>query len=255
MLPAAPALAQHAGKYFMADGTKTDDEKAAASWLTPEFWKNPEVATMNAQYAYAWGITGKGMKVGVMDMGTALQHPQFKGRDHIGLPLSVPANPGSLEKPDPKCSTGFASKCVTEGRRTTPMVACRPIPHGGTEKQALKIMEPNGGILVAKRDGVGVHGGAFDAQLFAVDFPNMGLDEEDISNLNGPGALLAYRALITSHVKLIAYEIQYGKASGMPSSTDATYLSDQYWKYSDHGALQGPREAAAKRNHYCCCEL
>lgn len=210
MLPAAPALAQHAGKYFMADGTKTDDlEKAAASWLTPEFWKNPGLATMNAQYAYAWGITGKGMKVGVMDMGTALQHPEFKGRDHIGLPLSVPANPGSLEKPDPKCSTGFASKCVTEGRthNTDGGLPANPPwwnSKAGVENHGTKV----GGILVAKRDGVGVHGGAFDAQLFAVDFPNMGLDEGDISNLNGPGALLAYRALIDSHVKLIAYEIQ-----------------------------------------------
>ena len=59
-LPAVPALAQETGKYFMADGTKTDDlEKAAASWHTPEFLKDHAVAGVKAEYAYAFGFTGK----------------------------------------------------------------------------------------------------------------------------------------------------------------------------------------------------
>src|SRR5688572_6460314 len=67
-LPTVPALAQEAGKYFMADGTKTDDlGKAAESWRTPEFLKDHALAGVKAEYAYAFGYTGKKVILGEVD--------------------------------------------------------------------------------------------------------------------------------------------------------------------------------------------
>ncbi|MDR6633700.1 subtilase-type serine protease [Phyllobacterium sp. 1468] len=80
-LPTVPALAQEAGKYFNADGTKTDDlEKAAASWRTPEFLKDHALAGVKAEYAYAFGFTGKSVKLGEVDSGVFVSHPQLQGK-------------------------------------------------------------------------------------------------------------------------------------------------------------------------------
>ncbi|MBZ9600363.1 autotransporter domain-containing protein [Phyllobacterium chamaecytisi] len=80
-LPAVPALAQEVGKYFMADGTKTDElAKAAASWRTPEFLKDHALAGVKAEYAYAFGFTGKSVKLGMVDSGIYSAHPQLQGK-------------------------------------------------------------------------------------------------------------------------------------------------------------------------------
>lgn len=75
------AAAQQAGKYFNADGTKTDDlEAAAATWRTPEFLKDHALADVKAEYAYAYGFTGKTMKIGMVDSGVFAGHPQLQGQ-------------------------------------------------------------------------------------------------------------------------------------------------------------------------------
>jgi subtilase-type serine protease len=80
-MTAAPALSQEAGKYFNADGTKTDElEKAAASWRTPEFLKDHALAGVKAEYAYAFGFTGKSVKLGMVDSGIYAKHPQLQGK-------------------------------------------------------------------------------------------------------------------------------------------------------------------------------
>ena len=80
-----PAMAQgHAapsaqGKFVNADGTRTDDlEAAAATWRAlSEFQGDHAKQQIGAEYAYARGITGKTMKVGVSDSGVEPMHPTF----------------------------------------------------------------------------------------------------------------------------------------------------------------------------------
>jgi hypothetical protein len=64
------------GKYFMAPtepggiSVKTDDlEKAAESWRTQEFINSKLVGSLGAEYAYATGARGQGIKIGMMDVG------------------------------------------------------------------------------------------------------------------------------------------------------------------------------------------
>lgn len=70
-----------AQSYFKEDGTKTHDlEIAAATWRTKEFLKDHALAGVKAEYAYAYGFTGAGMKIGMVDSGVFAGHPQLMGQ-------------------------------------------------------------------------------------------------------------------------------------------------------------------------------
>ncbi|TDQ35945.1 hypothetical protein DEV91_101431 [Phyllobacterium brassicacearum] len=76
-----PSGALADGKYFMADGSKTNDfEEAATSWRTPEFLKDHALAGVKAEYAYALGFTGKSVVLGEVDSGVLAFHPQLSGK-------------------------------------------------------------------------------------------------------------------------------------------------------------------------------
>lgn len=79
-----PAQAQ---TYVNYDGTRTSDEKAAvASWANhPEFKADWGLGAMNAQYAYARGLSGAGVKLGAVDSGYLPTHQEFASRDVIAL--------------------------------------------------------------------------------------------------------------------------------------------------------------------------
>ena len=77
-----PVFAQQApGKYYMADGSRTNDLKQAIlSWRTPEFLKNHALAGVKSEYAYVLGITGKGVNIGQVDSGVLADHPELQGQ-------------------------------------------------------------------------------------------------------------------------------------------------------------------------------
>lgn len=75
------ALAQETPPYVNADGTGTYDLQAAMqSWRDdPEFQGNWGLKAMNADGAYALGITGNGVRIGVFDSGILSSHQEFVG--------------------------------------------------------------------------------------------------------------------------------------------------------------------------------
>ncbi|WP_407530009.1 autotransporter-associated beta strand repeat-containing protein [Methylobacterium oryzisoli] len=77
----SPYAAQAQQLYVNADGTRTTDlTAAAATWAAlPSFLANPALATLNAQYAYAMGIDGNGVKLGLVDTSVAVNHPDLVG--------------------------------------------------------------------------------------------------------------------------------------------------------------------------------
>jgi subtilase-type serine protease len=48
-----------------------------ASWRSAEFQRDWGLARMQADQAYAAGITGKGVKIGALDSGFDAAHPEF----------------------------------------------------------------------------------------------------------------------------------------------------------------------------------
>ena len=162
------------GNYFMApdkDGVqeKTDDlEKAAASWRTPEFLKDHALAGMKAEYAYARGIAGKGVKVGAVDSGILDFHPQLL--DQFSA-LTVSGTYGldgfRYEGKEASIGTWKAGEKFSIPGIYDPLINDS---HGTAVA----------GEIVAKRDGQGMHGVAFDAHLLVAN--SGGTD----STLHGP---------------------------------------------------------------------
>lgn len=60
----------------------------ADSWRSEEFKRDWGLEAINAHYAYARGLTGKGVRLGLFDSGTALAHPEFSGRNTTSIALS-----------------------------------------------------------------------------------------------------------------------------------------------------------------------
>ena len=50
-----------------------------SSWESDEYKKDWGLTSMNASTAYALGFDGSGVKIGVMDSGVLLSHPEFGG--------------------------------------------------------------------------------------------------------------------------------------------------------------------------------
>ncbi|QRY66066.1 autotransporter domain-containing protein (plasmid) [Ensifer sp. PDNC004] len=105
------------------------------TWRTPEFEAQWGLGRIDAEYAYMLGYDGSGIKVGVVDSGLDITHPEFAGRYAEGITY------------DPEKPWTF----VAEGHGTT--VAS---------------------VIAANRDGAGMHGvapGATIVQVGASDIP------------------------------------------------------------------------------------
>lgn len=61
------------------------DPRTPAYWRTAEFEAQYGLASVGAHNAYTWGVDGSGIKVGVVDSGLAINHPEFKDRYEEGI--------------------------------------------------------------------------------------------------------------------------------------------------------------------------
>ena len=105
------------------------DPRDPATWRTPEFYAQWGLAAIGAEYAYMLGYDGSGIKVGVVDSGLDISHPEFAGRYAEGITYN-PEKPWTF---------------VEEGHGTT--VAS---------------------VIAANRNGVGMHGIAPGATIVQV---------------------------------------------------------------------------------------
>ena len=155
----------------------------AASWRSDEFKKDWGLGAVGADYAYARGLSGAGIRVGVYDSGVDLRHTEFAGKPHSGVRLA-----------DPGCMSGtvLAGGCFfSEGDRSQVSVveALSPeellamdkaIADGLVTREEvdnyLKRMgtryDPHGtfvaSTILANRDGSAVQGVAYGANMSAV---------------------------------------------------------------------------------------
>ncbi|ASR90883.1 autotransporter domain-containing protein [Alcaligenes faecalis] len=113
-------------------------ESSLEQWRTQEYKHQPGLDMINAAQAYSLGFTGKGVTVGYLDSGIEAKHPEFTGAIAGGFDFMT--------------NTPYANG---QGIDTQP-----PSGHGSHVA----------GIIGARRDGVGMHGVAFNSQLFAVAY-------------------------------------------------------------------------------------
>jgi subtilase-type serine protease len=210
-LPAVPSLAQEAGKYFMADGTKTDDlDTAMQSWRDdPEFKGTWGFAAINAEAAFARGITGKGVTIGLLDSGTKVSHPEFKDKNIKVLSFTgtyADGTPFDIRGDDPK--DGHGTKMA--------------------------------GLLGAARDHTGMMGLAYGAGLV---IGSTGLDDShDLEYATRPYEYfkLVQEGLVKSGVRIISNS--WGQAPGVTGGLD--YLNGFYSRAPKPSYLDAMADAA-----------
>jgi subtilisin family serine protease len=138
-----------------------------ASWITPEFEANWGLAATNTQYAYAYnkngfsGITGKGVKVGVLDSGIFSGHVEFQEHLHLVDVKGVYGTTHPKYKPradDTMDGTIQAGTPFNISGEFDPEINA---PHGSEMT----------GTIMATRDGAGMHGVAYEADAY---FANTG---------------------------------------------------------------------------------
>jgi len=120
----------------MKSNTTSLDDSAAAAFETPEYKAQKSLPIINASSLYAQGGTGQGVIVAVIDTGLSTQLPEFEGRVAAPGHDFVRNTEGTLDE---------------KGH--------------GTQMA---------GIIAANRDGNGMHGVAYNAQLIPMRFGDDG---------------------------------------------------------------------------------
>ncbi|WP_095077087.1 autotransporter serine protease [Pseudomonas sp. Irchel s3h17] len=190
LMAALPAAVQAA---YLDPGQPRD----AASWRTPEYQEDWGLERMQASQAYATGITGQGVKIGAMDSGFDPNHPEAarfrpivaNGIDAGGSPFSV--------------SGVLNSNNDSHGTHVT-------------------------GTMGAARDGVGMHGVAFNADVYVAN------TNQNDSFLFGPGPdpryfKAAYDALADAGVRAIN-----NSWGSQPKDVDYKTLESLHAAYAQH---------------------
>ncbi len=155
----------------------------AASWRSEEFKSNWGLGAVGADYAYARGLSGAGVQIGIYDSGTDLRHSEFAWKPTIGVLMA-----------DNGCLSGASLEngCFyAEGdRAAVTVIGSLPpdalatleelIADGSLTREQLDeylglvstTYDAHGthvaGIATANRDGSGVQGVAYGANLSAV---------------------------------------------------------------------------------------
>ncbi|HEL2979471.1 TPA: autotransporter domain-containing protein [Stenotrophomonas maltophilia] len=142
----------------------------AASWRSDEFNADWGLGAMGADYAYARGLTGKGVRLALFDTGSALAHPEFAGRNTSSITIGPNcASPGTIG------GTGACSQ--TQGDQ--PGINYYDFDSGISTSEVRRLIGlgvANGfnyadhgthvlGTIGANRNGTGMHGVAFGADL------------------------------------------------------------------------------------------
>ncbi|HGE8496416.1 TPA: S8 family serine peptidase, partial [Serratia marcescens] len=159
-----------------------------ASWRSAEFNANWGLGAIHADEAYAAGYTGKGQKVGIFDT-PVNRHPEFAGDGKL---INV-VTEGYRAYTDPhRPGINAGDRFYFDG--TFHFYNGATLSNHGVHVA---------GISAAKRDGVGMHGVAFDSQVISVDNDNDGPAYGEFLGLDGAVTNAGWQAMINSGARVI----------------------------------------------------
>ena len=145
-----------------------------SSWESDEYKKDWGLTSMNASTAYALGFDGSGVKIGVMDSGVLLSHPEFEGGRINIVKSSGVYDKDGMRYPDTKYGNSpFKAGSSSEYDET----------NNGEFKKGEKfdidgswqagVNDSHGthvsGTMAASRDGNGMHGVAYKSNLYSAN--------------------------------------------------------------------------------------
>ena len=154
-----------------------DGPEDPSAWITDEFQADWGLEVINAHHAYARGLSGAGVRLGLLDSGAGFEHPEFAGKDHRSLVMAdlladgtrcsdstVLAGPGA-------CFYSEGDRVALNGEYWDPILQ-NYFPHPDNDylwDNTFFSYNNHGthvaGTIAANRDGSGMHGVAFGADL------------------------------------------------------------------------------------------
>lgn len=223
-LLAAASAGSEAQQYVRADGSTTSDlEAARASWRhDDEFNGNVGLGAINADAAYASGFTGKGAKIGFIDQPVWGAHPEFAGRLTF-LPTS-----GTRVYTDPHIPVNTGDPFIADSRQF--INAFGTISTHGTHVA---------GIAGANRDGAGMMGVAFAADLFAASNYDPGPEDGQVRGNDGAVYGAAWQVMIDSGVDIIT------DSWGIGLSRSSWSYAQAYSQFQEIHAIRGTIDGGA----------
>lgn len=257
---AAPASAQdqNEDQEYQETGEIGDPD----SWRTDEFLADWGLGAIGAEYAYARGLTGYGINLGIFDSGSVLEHPELAGRGH-----------GAIIIADPGCTnTSNLMGCFYSDGGTAAIDGYLA-PAGyvwGESGEALDLeYAAHGthvaGTMVASRNGDGgMHGVAFGANLTASrlffntlnayyfdEFGNLGAS----TFTTGPGeaaVLSMYQQMADRGVRAINHSWGFAAEPTTAADMDAFYnaYADFFSVYTEGSTDTGMIQVWSAGNDY-----
>lgn len=146
----------------------------ASSWRSAEFQADWGLQAINADAAYARGLSGQSVRLGVFDSGTGLDHPEFAGKDHRSIHLADRLADGSpctnttlLTGPDACFSSDGDDVAVDATLFDLDQADTDYLNSAGLYEGLAYATHGThvSGTIAANRDGNGTHGVAFGANL------------------------------------------------------------------------------------------
>lgn len=158
------------------------------SWRSSEFKADWGLGAIHADSAYAAGYSGKGVKLGIFDQPVYAQHPEFAGKDKMVTLVTsgirqytdpyIPVKAGDVFRYDGSPSVGSDGKLGSHGTHV-------------------------GGIAAGNRDGVSMHGVAFDAQIISADNGDPGPEDGIVLGNDGAVYKAGWDSLVASGARII----------------------------------------------------
>lgn len=257
----APAFAQDA---YQEGGVVGD----ADSWRSDEFKADWGLGAIGAEYAYARGLSGRGVRLGVFDSGAALNHAEFGGRDHRAIRIGDPgcASASLISGPN-ACFLSDGDIAQIEAYYLNDSIPPE-LSFGGSGIRLILEYNSHGthvaGTMVANRDGRGMHGVATGASLTAsklffdriyeyyVD-ANGGIDRRTLTQGPGEDALNSmFDQMAAQGVRAINHSWGNGTEPTTPEDMDREYAdyADYYRIFADAALRTGMINVWAAGNDY-----
>lgn len=145
-----------------------------SSWESDEYKKDWGLTSMNASTAYALGFDGSGVKIGVMDSGLLLSHPEFGGGRINIVKSSGVYDKDGMRYPDTKYGNSpFKAGSSSEYDETNKGEFKKGEKFDIDGSWQAGVNDSHGthvsGTMAASRDGNGMHGVAYKSNLYSAN--------------------------------------------------------------------------------------